>query len=194
MEDHEFKAFIRQVIREEITPILFGTITETASQNRASARRFSNEDAIDDQRILGPYGFAGRPKKGTTCLVMPLAGDPTHLSVAASFDDKGRPDLNEGEACLYGPTGQILLMRDDGTIRQGSRGASQPAVLGNVLKACLQALTDAFLNSPSIGEGGSGPVVLSPVVRTALENALNTYVATAATNIVSQKNFLERGV
>lgn len=192
MIEQELIPIIRQLIKQELTPILMGKIQSTADVYRAGAKRFSNENEVQNMRLLSPYGLVSRPKKDTECVVMPIGGDATHLNVLTQFD-KERPEISEEEVCLYGPQGQVVYMKAGNRINIGALDASEAAVLGNVLKSFLSDFLDAFLNAPKIGDGGSGPVFLAGAVRSNLVSQKSQYLNTASTNILSQRTFVERG-
>jgi hypothetical protein len=184
---------IRQMIRQELAPILMGQIVSTEDQFRGTAQRFPSESPLQNLRRLQPYGLASRPKPGTECLVIPIGGDPTHLVVASDYD-RDRPDVRDGETCLYGPDGkQQIWLGDDGKLRSGSRAAESPVVLGDVLQEFARELLGAILEAPELGTSATGPVFLSPAVRTKLKSLLTTYVNEAASNFLSRSQFVERG-
>ena len=192
MEEYELIPIIRQAIRQELAPILMGKIRSTDGTFRATAKRFTSESDLSNLRILHPYGLASRPKADTECVILPVFNDPTHLNVLTQHDSN-RPQIQDGEVCLYGPDGQVIYMKSGGEIHQGSMAASEPVVLGNILKAFLEAVLNAFLQATEIVETPTGPGFLSPQIRTQLTQLMNQYMDTASTNILSQKNFVERG-
>jgi len=192
MEEYELIPLIRKAVKEELAPILMGKIVSTDSKYRAIAKRFSSENQLENLRILHPYGFASRPKAQTECVVLPIFNDPTHLNVLTQHDSN-RPEIQDGEVCLYGPDGQVIYFKSGGEIHQGSQDASEPVVLGNVLKAFLEAVLNAFLQATEIVETPTGPGFLSPAIRTQLTQLMQQYLDQASSNILSQKNFVERG-
>jgi phage gp45-like len=192
MEEYELIPLIRQAVREELAPILMGKIQATDQNFRATARRFSGEANLGNLRILHPYGLASRPSAGMECVVMPIANDPTHLNILTQ-NDINRPQIQDGEVCLYGPEGQVVYLNAAGEIHQGSQAASEPVVLGNVLTAFLEAVLNAFLNAAEIVETPTGPGYLSPAIRTQLTQLMQQYLQESSSNILGQKNFVERG-
>lgn len=193
MNEYEIPKLVRQIVREEMAPLLMGKITSTQSAQRATAQRFSGESPIANQRILSPYGLSSRPKAGTGAMIAPVQGDATHLNVLTCFDET-RPDVDDGEALLYGADGQVIFLKTGGTIHQGSKAADEPVVLGNVAMTFLGALLDLLINSDPLAYDSFGlDVVLNPEIIEQLTEFKNTYITTAATNIVGQKNFVERG-
>lgn len=193
MNEYEIPKLVRQIVREEMAPLLMGKVVSTQSKMRATAQRFSGENEIANQRILSSYGFASRPKPGVECLVAPVAGDATHLNVLTHFD-ANRPDIDEGEAILYGADGQVIFMKNGGTIHQGTKTANEPVVLGNVLKDFLQAYISQFIESPQLGlDSFALPIYLDIDILAQFLSQRLQYITTASTNIVGQKNFVERG-
>jgi phage gp45-like len=192
MESYELYPLVRQIVREEFAQAMMGRVLSTEGAGRATVRRFQGEPGIDNTRLIQPYGFTSRPKAQTEAMLLPVNGDATHLTCIGQFDG-ARPDVADGESCLYGPDGQVVFMKVGGEIHLGSKTSTEPAVLGNVLKAGLTAFVDAFLNAAQLGFGPTGPVFLDPGVRAALTAFISTYVTTASTNVVAKKIFVERG-
>lgn len=116
MEDFEIRKIIKQVIREELTQIFMGKVTETTPAFRASARRFSSEPPIGDMRLIQPYGLASRPKPNMESLLVPVNGDATHINLVGQ-NDTARPACEEGEVALYGPNGQVLKYFNSGKVK-----------------------------------------------------------------------------
>ena len=110
--------------------------------------------------------------------------------------------------CLQTATAKIVI-DSNGKVRIGKRGATpaEPAVLGQVLLNYLDALHTRldsilqFLLTGPIGVGNLGaPVPTDPALivnltaeKAALAALKNTYVSTAATNVASQRTFVDRG-
>jgi len=180
------------IVRQEFAQILMGRVAETDSKGRAKARRFGTETPFENARQIQPFGLTSRPPAPMESLVVPINGDPTHLVLVGQFDGD-RPATEVGEAALYGADGQLVYLKTGGHVLIGSKAAAEPAVLGNVLKEFLTTFIDALLNAPQIGQDIIGPVFLDPALRTNLINYKAQYLTNAATNIVAQKTFVERG-
>lgn len=183
---------VRRIIRQEITAITMATLESNQSETRSTFKRYDSEPSITNNRVISPYGFASKAPSGTQCLVVPIAGQATNVSILGHFD-QSRPPLQDGEAVLYGADGQVILMKSGGTIHQGSEAASEPVVLGNVL---LQALTDLYttLTTDPLGlDSFALPVYISTAIKQQLLDQKSKYVDTNTTNVVGQKNFVERG-
>jgi len=88
---------------------------------------------------------------------------------------------------IDGQTGNIGIGFKSGTF------PIEPMVLGTVLKNLFDTVFDAVLNAASIGTSAMGPVFLDPGIRAALVSAKQQFVTEAATNILSQFAFVERG-
>lgn len=192
MEAYELPGLVRQIVREEFAPILMGILKDSTDKYRATIQRFPSEVPIDNQRIIQPFGLSSRPTDGMETLVTPLAGDPTHL-ITNGQNDINRPKTEKGESILYGADGQVIFMKNGGTIHQGSKAANEAAVLGYVLQEFLRNILDAFLGANNIGECAVGEVFLAPEIRTLFEQYKIKYVNDASTNILAQKIFVERG-
>lgn len=102
-----------------------------------------------------------------------------------------------GNLVLKSLSGKKLYISSDTKISIGKNtliDASEPLVLGDVLKSCLGDLLDAFLDAPSIGTSAVGPVFLDPGIRVLLTLIKSVYLTSPTTNIVSQIAYTERGV
>jgi phage gp45-like len=193
MEQWDLEKIIRNVIKQELAGLIMGTVTDSASSSRASAQRFPGENPVTNQRIISPFGLASRPSDGTQVMMGAINGDPTHLNILGC-NDTARPGVNKGESILYGADGQVIYMKAGGSIHQGTKGATEPVVLGNVLKEFLTTLINQILNSPQIGFDAFGlPVAIDPQLAINLLNDRIQYLDTPSSNIVGQKNFVERG-
>lgn len=199
---------IRLMIRDQLAGQMMATVAASPDSKRASARRFSGENAIPNMRVLLPHGFASRPKVGTEVLVGAINHDPTHLNVVGGFDS-ARPAVDaEGESCLYGPEGQLVYMKSGGKVLIGSKAATEPLVLGNVLKDFASQLISEIKST--IDDIKAGPVAVTttpgnpapthPALiaklalhEAALDQIVSTFVTTVSTNFVSKSNFTERG-
>jgi phage gp45-like len=64
-----------------------------------------------------PYGLTSVPLVGAEAVVVCVGGNRDHPVVVACDDPRLRPSgLQPGEVCVYGPEGQRILMKGDGTI------------------------------------------------------------------------------
>lgn len=115
----------------------------------------------------------------------------------ASAEEQLHAYIKLGHYVLKAKPGKKLLLASDTKVEIGKGVAASPAteplVLGNVALAAFGALADALLNAAQLGVCAVGPVMLDPVVRTALVAFKAQYVTAPTTNIVSQIAFTERG-
>lgn len=184
-------AMIREVVREELAGITMATISSNESEKRSTFKRFPSDAANAKARSIQPFGLSSRSPKNTQCLVAPVNNDPSHINVIGHFDE-AKPSCEDGETVLYGADGQVIYFKNGGEIHQGGKAADEPVVLGNVMKTLMKNILEAFLNSPQIGQSPTGPVFLDPAVRSILSTELSVRVNAPATNIVGQKNFVQR--
>lgn len=192
MNESDIYRIVRQILREEIAPILMGKVVSTESSSRVTVRRITSEWPISNVRNIQPYGVSSRPPENMTTVVVPVGSDPTHLNMIGQFDE-ARPEVEEGEVCFYGPKGQMIWFTNDGSIRSGIKTAVSPAVLGDILETLLENVLKAFLDAPAIGTCAVGPVVLDPAIRAKLSEELRVRVKEASTNFLAQKQFVDRG-
>lgn len=193
MERWEIEKIIRDTVKQELATIMMATVTATASSQRATAQRYPGENAVPNQRIISPYGFASRPTDGTQCVTAPIAHDPTHLNIMGCHDIE-RPELEKGESAVYGSDGQLIHFKTGGTIHQGSKAADEPVVLGNVLVEFMTEILNEFIQRNPIAYDSFGlPVVWNPETLLKFQEWLIKYLQDDSTNIIGQKNFVERG-
>lgn len=193
MTESDIIALIKRVVKQELAPIMMASVVSNESNNRSTLNRFASDANIPNARNIQPYGLSSRAPAGKSCLIIPVDGQPTHLNMVGHFDET-RPGCEDGETVLYGADGQLIIFKNGGTIHQGSPSADEPVVLGNVLLMLLTKMfNENWLQPPQIAYDAFGlQVFLDPQIRTKMEAQKETYVDTADTNIVGQKNFVER--
>jgi phage gp45-like len=185
---------IKQTIKQEIAQIMMANVITNTDQNRSTLKRFPSDSPFGNVRNIQPFGLASRAPAGTQCLLIPSAGDVTQLNMVGHFDTN-RPTISDGESILYGADGQVVFMKAGGTIHQGTKAASSPVVLGDVLKTTLTNILEAILNnSEELGFDSFGlPVFLNPAIKVLLKLELDNHINDATQNILGQKNFVDRG-
>jgi hypothetical protein len=122
--------------------------------------------------------------------------DEAHvISIVNSSEEKIPLFARIGHTTKYARAGKKLYLGSDTKIgiARPDKEPIQPLVLGTILKNALTDFLNDFLNAPQIGQCAVGPVFLDPTVRTNLTAHMATYITNAATNIVSQIGFTERG-
>ena len=194
MNEADIIRLVRQVIRQEIAPIMMARVVSNESKNRSTLKRFESDAPFGNIRNIQPYGISSRAPKSTQALVIPVAGDITHQNMVGHFDE-GRPSVADGESILYGADGQVVFMKTGGSIHQGSKTANEPVVLGNILKTTLNNILKAFIDNQNLlGYDSLGlPLFLSPVIVQALQDEIDNHLDDVDQNILSKKNFVERG-
>jgi hypothetical protein len=98
-----------------------------------------------------PYGFASRSLSGMQALIAPGGADPSNQNILGHFDE-ARPDLQDGESALYNAFGQMVRV-EQGKIKIGSSGSTDPVVLGNELKSLLEQLLNLIAIHTHPGPG-----------------------------------------
>jgi len=193
VNEYEMKTYVRSLIKQEICTIMMASVTSNETDLRTSAQRFATDANLSNLRSISPFGFHSRATKGTPCVMTPINHDPTNIMITGHYD-QNRPQIQDGETVLYGADGQLIHFKSGGTIHQGSKAAAAPVVLGDVLKTFLEKFLDDFINSNPLGYDAMGlPVFISPTIKADMTQQKTEYVETAATNILGQKNFVERG-
>lgn len=135
MTESEIIKLVKETIKQTLAPILMGTIVSNEDVNRSTVKHFANSGPIPKARNIQPFGVASRAPAGTQGLIVPIAGDITHLNLVGHFDD-GRPAVENGELCLYNQFGQQIYL-ESGKIHIGKKTTSNPAPVGNELKSFL---------------------------------------------------------
>lgn len=174
MTEAQLMKFIRQVIREELAPILMGSVVSNQDQNRSTVQRFNSEGPIQNLRNVQPFGVSSRAPAKTPALIIPINGDPSHLNMVGHFDES-RPTGADGETLLYDAFGHIIFMSET-KIQVGSKTSAENMVLGKVFKndfadplmTQLQAETHTsgvpgFPTSPPINAPQYAAIQASPI-------------------------------
>ena len=85
-------------------------------------------ESVNDCERFQEYGFTSRPPEGAEAVVLFPDGDRSRGLVVATDDRRTRPkDFEAGEAAMYGPTGTLVKMMADGTVRVTDNGTAGPA-------------------------------------------------------------------
>lgn len=152
MTESDIIKLVKRTMREQLAPILMGIVVSNESQNRSSAQRFDTDSPISNLRNIQPFGFSSRAPKGTPGLVVPIAGDPTHLNLVGHFDE-GRPSGSDGETLFYNAFGQLIYL-SNGKIQVGSKASAENMVLGQVFKSMMDTLLVAIKTHTHVGNLG----------------------------------------
>ena len=152
MKEADIKALIRKEVREVLAPVLMALVVSNKDNNRTTAQRMPSEPAINNLRNIQPYGHSSRAPAGTSCLVAPIANDPTHLNMLGHFDSN-RPTTNDGESILYDAYGHIIYLSQT-KMQFGSKASANPMMLGDIVQACLSQFLELTANHVHIGNLG----------------------------------------
>lgn len=152
MTESEAIRLIRRVIRQELAPILLGSIVSNQDQNRSTVQRFSTDSQVPKLRNIQPYGVASRAPAKTPALIIPIDGDPTHLNMVGHFDES-RPSMQDGETILYDAFGHIVYLSES-KMQFGSKASDENMVLGKVFKQWAHDLLTQLAAEMHIGNMG----------------------------------------
>ena len=187
---------IRREIKEEIKTSMYVLLSSLAGKTTSQAediqQLFPEMDTIESRPVVHPYGLCSRAPQGTNSVAARL-GEHVNNRIIIGHRDNARKNitLDEGEVILYNQYGQQIRLENK-KIKLG-KGASEPAVLGDVLADILGKILDTLIAGDFLLTTGPGsPTAPNPAKALALTNYKTQYVTTAATNILSQETFLER--
>lgn len=152
MTEQQIIGLIRRVIRQELSPILMGSIVSNESDTRSTIKRYPNESPRDDIRSVQPFGLASKAPAGTQAFIVPAGFDRTNQNIIGHFDETNKPALNDGEVALYDAYGHVLYL-SNGKIQLGSEASSENMVLGQVFKQFASDLLDALATHTHPGIG-----------------------------------------
>lgn len=182
MTEPEVLRLIKQHIRTELCQTLGGSISQTDDQYTCSLTRFLTDSPINGARLIRPYGFTSRPKPTVPTVVHPINGDSTHLISLGDFDIDNRPNINDGEAALYGSSGQAVYTNGTDVAigdYQSTNGNFLPMPraafhedgsyeIGTLKTVSSNVAGEVFIGSPT----ASSPLVLGDVLATFLDQII----------------------
>jgi hypothetical protein len=199
---------LRQIFKDKREWIGIGVVTATEMAKDRSVFRARVELFPDGREIVAVCSSAGGvgPSAGSfmfcdagdLVLTANANGDDDSCYVIANLtskEDKIPANAAPGVPVIKARAGKKAWITSDTKINlsAGDPDPTEAVVLGNVLKTFMEAFFDAILNAPSIGICAVGPVALDPAIRTQLVAQKTQYLSTAASNILSQLTFTERG-
>jgi hypothetical protein len=188
----ELRAMVRAEIKQQMQVILYG-LHESGDKNTAKVSNVVPGSPVTESRpLMAPFGLASRAPKGKLA-VTGRVGDHPAARLILGYRDDSRPEMEEGEAVLYNAHGQEIRL-ENGAIKIGSAAANEPVVLGLVLKTLLEFAFDTLIAGDFLLTTSPGnPTAPNPAKAAELTAKKNEYLTTAATNILSQLSFTERG-
>lgn len=144
MMDGQIRRFIQEEIKRQMNIILNSETGQTTESTETIQNLFPGMPSIPDRPVSHTYGISSRAPQGTISVVARV-GDHFGNRMVIGHRDKNRPTLNEGETILYDAYGHIVYCSQS-KIQIGSKGASEPFVLGNVLQSLLSQFLQLVAN------------------------------------------------
>ena len=189
----EMMLAVRREVRNHLNIILNCTLGASTNEDQEIVEPVPGGPRMPKRPVVHPYGFVSRAPEGKIG-VTGRVGEHPGAQVILGVRDSGRAAiaLDEGEAALYNEFGQIIRLKKD-LIELGD-GAADPAVLGTELKELLVIIVDMLIGGlHTLTTSPGNPTAPNPAKALELTNAKLKYLTTAATNILSQETFLQRG-
>ncbi len=137
MIDGETVAFIRQEIKRQVNIVIAGLSGNNNSIAEDINSQYPGSPTVPLRPVMHPYGLVSRAPSQTVQVVARVGDHPGNRMVLG-HRDAARPSLNQGETILYNQFGQQIYL-ENGKIHIGTKATSDPAVLGNELKAYILA-------------------------------------------------------
>lgn len=183
----EDRKFIREEIARQVNIILSGQAGANTVQTETIDNLFPSMPSIVNRPVMHPYGLVSRAPRGTLS-VTARQGEHAGNRIVMGHRDKDKPEVQVGEVQLYNQFGQAIYLKN-GTVHLGVAAASNPAVLGNELKAMLQELLTLLATHTHVGNLGSPTT--PPVEASQFTSIKSSQVDN--NNILSQLVFLQKG-
>ena len=199
--------FIREEIKKSMNVVLTGQALLATEQDCSVVNLFPGMQPIEKIPVAHPYGFVSSAIDTTLAVTVRL-GEHVGNRLVILHRDTNRPsDINTGETVMYSATGHQVRCELTG-IKIGSKNASNPLVLGDILQNYLDAIYTSIQNLYNAVIAGTtalttvpgSPTAPNPLIATTLTTDLANlttaklqYSDTPATNFVSLVNMTERG-
>ena len=187
MTDPKIIKLIRDEVRKQVSIILSGSTGSNSVSAETIDDLYPGYPPMQDRPLMHPYGLVSRaPRK--TISVTARHGEHPANRIVLGHRDKNRPNVEQGEVQLYNQFGQAIYLKN-GTVHLGTAAASNPAVVGNELKAMLESLIDAIASHTHIGNLG---IPTAPPIQAGTFTGIKSSQV-SNNNILSQKIFLIKG-
>ncbi len=103
-----------------------------------------NGEIISDVERLQNFGFTSHAVPGAQALVVCFGGNREFPVSIVADDGNFRPEMQEGESCVYNAQAVVINLLADDTIELRKRGTSPlPPTAGVVTGECLSPFTGA---------------------------------------------------
>lgn len=192
MLDPSSLAFVRKEIAKSLNTILSGVSANADGMNEDIQQLFPGSSTIPTRPTMHPYGYVSRAPTGVIQVTGKQGNTPENRMVLG-HRDANRPALNPGEMVIYNQWGQQIRL-NNGQIQIGGTDSSEPLVLGNQLKALLEAIIGAITALASGTSAGFGAVsVTNPIAMAAALLAISgasSAASDAGNNFVSNDAIL----
>ncbi len=77
----------------------------------------ANNEVADNAKFIESYGFTGRPKKNSECVLLNIQGNPGNVVAVVIGNREFRfKDLKDGEVAMYDDSGNVLHFKNGGNI------------------------------------------------------------------------------
>jgi hypothetical protein len=182
------RKFIKEEIARQVNIILSGQAGANTVQTETIENLFPAMPSILRRPVMHPYGLVSRAPRGTLS-VTARQGEHAGNRLVLGHRDKDKPQVAVGEVQLYNQFGQAIYLKN-GSVHLGVAAASNPAVVGNELKAMLQELLTLLANHTHIGNVGAPT---SPPIQSGQFTSIKSGQVDN-NNILSQLVFLQKGV
>ena len=187
MTDPKIIKLIRDEIKKQVSIVLSGSCGGNTIATETIDDLYPGYPPMLDRPLMHPYGLVSRaPRK--TLSVTARHGEHPANRVVLGHRDRNRPNVESGEVQLYNQYGQAIYLKN-GTVHIGTASASNPAVVGNELKAMLESLLDAIASHTHIGNLG---IPTAPPIEAGTFTGIKSGQVSNDT-ILSQKVFLIKG-
>lgn len=194
---------LRDIFQDYRRYIAIGLVTQLGLSNDGVLLRVMVKLMPDQREIVAIMGMADVydvtfPEINDLVVVAFDDGNPDGAKVIGRLNSSEEPIpvlARAGDSVKYARDGKKLFLGSDTKVGLARPDVepTEPLVLGNVMVSAMRAFFNAFLNVAQVGISPAGPVFLDPSVRTALTEAMQTYLTDASTNILSQLSYTERG-
>lgn len=198
---------MREVFRDVRLHIGIGVVTQLGLAPDMSCLRVQVNLMPENREIVAVMGWAACganagfysfPEVNDLMIVAFVEGEPDDAYVICclpSAEETIPKFAADGHMVAYANTGKKLYLGSDTKILLGrpDQEPTEPVVLGTAITNFFQDFINAFLNAAQIGQSAVGPVALDPSVRQALMQAVQKYITTPSTSIVSSVVFVDRG-
>lgn len=155
MIDGEMMRFMREEIKRQVNVILSGSSGNNTQFIEDIQNQYPGSPPVPGRPVMHPYGFASRAP-ANTIQVIARVGDHPGNRMVLGHRDSARPLIGSGETILYNQYGQQIYL-EKGKIHIGTKATSDPAPIGNELKAYILAELGWILTHTHVSSAPGAP-------------------------------------